>query len=120
MPNQNYRVRIKPHIKLKLALCFFALVAVLSIVLWFFINSNFYNSVDNFEFKQTFTAKPISIRKSGKYHFHDLAMFKMPSGEYKEVKVNANTAVNENYCFSHVYKNGKFIKYQLVTYKNCI
>jgi len=116
----NYRVLIKPHIKLKLALCFFALVTVLSVFLWFFINTDFFNSVDKFEFKPTFTAKAISIRQSGKYHFHDLAMFKMPSGEYEEYKVDTEMAVNDNYCFSHVYKNGKFIKYQLVTYRNCI
>jgi hypothetical protein len=120
MRNQNYRVRIKPKIKLKLALLTVSLISVLSVTLWFVINSDLYKSVDKFEFKSPVSIKPLSIRKAGKYPHYDLAKFKLPSGELSEIQVNTDMAVNSKYCFSSVYKNGKFTKYQLVAYKNCI
>ena len=120
MRNQNYRVRIKPRVKLKLALLTLVIISALSIILWFFIKSGFYNSVDTFEFKLPLAIEPINIRKAGKYPHFDLAKFKLPSGEFTEIQVNTEMAVNSKYCFSSVYKNGKFIKYQLVAYKNCI
>ena len=120
MNNQNYRVRIKPKVKLKLALLALVIISVLFIVLWFFSKTDFYNSVDQFEFKSPFTIEPINIRKVGKYPHSDLARFKLPSGEFKNMLVNTEMAVNSKYCFRSVYKNGEFIKYQIITYKNCI
>jgi hypothetical protein len=93
---------------------------MLSVILWFFINSDFYNSIDKFEFKSPVAIKPLSIRKAGKYPHYDLAKFKLPSGDFSEVQVNTDMAVDSKYCFSSIYKNGKFTKHQLVAYKNCI
>jgi hypothetical protein len=120
MRNQNYRVRIKPIVKLKLALLTLFIISVLSIILWFFIKSDFYNSADVIEFKSPIAIEPINIRKAGKYPYYDLAKFKLPSGEFTEIQVNTEMAVVSKYCFSSVYKNGRFTKYQLVAYKNCI
>lgn len=120
MRNQDYRVRIKPIVKLKLALLTLVIISVLSIFLWFFIKSDFYNSADTFEFKSPIAIEPINIRKAGKYPHYDLAKFKLPSGELAEIQVNTEMAVNSKYCFSSVHKNGKFTKYQIVAYKNCI
>jgi len=120
MRNQKYRVKIKPKVKLKLALLTLVIISVLSIILWLFINSDLYNSVNKFEFKSTFAIEPINIRKAGKYPHYNFAKFKLPSGKFTEIQVNTEMAVNSKYCFSSVYKDGKFIKYQLVAYKNCI
>jgi len=120
MRNHNYRVIIKPNIKLKLAFLTFSLISVLSVILWFVINSDFYNSSDKFEFKSPVAIKPLSIRKAGKFPHYDFAKFKLPSGEVTEIQVNTDMAVDSKYCFSSVYKNGKFSKYQLVAFKKCI
>jgi len=93
---------------------------VLSVILWFVINSDFYNSSDKFEFKSPVAIKPLSIRKAGKFPHYDFAKFKLPSGEVTEIQVNTDMAVDSKYCFSSVYKNGKFSKYQLVAFKKCI
>jgi len=120
MRNQNYRVRIKTIVKLKLALLILVLISVLTIILCFLIKSDFYNSVETFEFKSPIAIEPINIRKAGKYPHYDLAKFKLPSGEFTEIQVNTEMSVNSKYCFSSVHKDGKFTKYQLVAYKNCI
>ncbi|CAH9058222.1 hypothetical protein PSECIP111854_02159 [Pseudoalteromonas sp. CIP111854] len=120
MRNQNYRVRIKPKIKLKLAVLTLVIISALFFLLWLFIKSDFYNSTDIFEFKTPLAIEPINIRKAGKYPHYDLAKFKLPSGEFTEIQVNTEMAVNNKYCFSRVYKNGKFTRYQIVAYKNCI
>lgn len=117
---QKYRVRIKSIIKLKLALLTFGSISVLTIVLWFFINSDFYKSVDKFEFKSPITIKPLSVRKVGKYPHYDLAQFKLPSGNFVEIQVNTDMAIDSKYCLNSVYKNGEFFKYQIVAFNNCI
>lgn len=120
MQNQNYRVRIKPKIKLKLAMLTLVIISVLFVTFWFFVNSDLYKSVDKFEFKTAISIKPINIRKAGKYPYYDLAKFKLPTGEISEIEINKEMAVDSKFCFVSVFKNGKFNKYQLVAYNDCI
>jgi len=120
MRNQNYRVRIKPKVKLKIALLVSSLFAALFALLWFFVNTDYFGSADKYEFRSSFAIEPISIRKTGKYPYYEVGRFKLPTGEVSEFQLNEKMTDDSRYCFMRVFKNEKFVRYQLVDYKNCI
>jgi|TARA_B110000211_G_C13910708_1_gene478221 hypothetical protein len=120
--NQPYRVRIKTKVKRRIAAIFFSSVLVLSIGLFYLLNTDFGMKELSVTYGNHFFLKPVSERRvNTKWEkSYVVGKFEIKPNKNIETHINITTSHNGFYCVAEILHNGKVERYLVVNHLKCV